>query len=57
MKIGPVKIAVSLAMFTCRHCGDEYNNRLKHTCVMTVGQLGVPHAMRKPRAKNNSKGR
>lgn len=46
-KIGPLRI--SLAIFTCKSCKRDFNNRLTHTCVTGMDELGVPASMRKAR--------
>ncbi len=42
-----VRVAVTATLFTCKRCGAEHNNMIKHTCVVSFSQLGPPASMRK----------
>lgn len=33
------KISVQVSLFTCRHCGQGYNNRISHVCRVPFNQL------------------
>ncbi len=42
-----VRVAVTVALITCKRCGVSHNNPLKHACVVSFAQLGPPASMRK----------
>jgi hypothetical protein len=41
------KIRLSVSLFTCKRCGVDYNNRVKHVCVVRWQDLSTPASMRK----------
>ncbi|MBB6346098.1 ribosomal protein L37E [Nonomuraea muscovyensis] len=34
-----IRVSMQVDTFTCKTCGNSYNNPFKHTCVLPFGRL------------------